>query len=144
MNGPLGRYSVVALAVAGLACSGSKVSDVDSPSGTYNLQTINGLGIPVIVSLNPTTKLEITGSTLTVIGDRQFQNGTSFRKTVNGLVTLPSETCGGIYTQVNLRLTFTEVATPGTNCGASYTGVWDGGGELAVDFDPTTHAIYRK
>lgn len=144
MIGRLGRYPVVALAIAGLACGGSEISGVDSPSGTYNLQTINLQGIPVIISLTSTTKLEITGSTVTLIGERQFQNVTSFRKTVSGQVTLPSESCGGIYTQINLRLTFTEVATPGSNCGASYTGVWDGAGELAIDFDPTTHAIYRK
>src|SRR5688572_18755802 len=139
-----GQYSVALLAIAGLACRGSDISDVDSPSGTYHLQAINQQGIPIIVSLTPTTKLEVTESTLTLIGERQFQNATSFRKTEGGQVTLPSEVCGGIYSRSNLHLTFTEVATSGTNCGAKYTGIWNGTDELSVTFDPTTLALYRK
>jgi hypothetical protein len=139
-----GRSLAVLLAIAGLACGGSEISDVDSPGGTYHLQSINQQAIPVIVSLTATTKLEVTASTLTLIGDREFENTTSFRKTEGGQVTLPSEVCRGIYSQSNLHLTFDEVATSGTNCGAKYTGVWNGTDELAVNFDPTTLAIYRK
>jgi hypothetical protein len=144
MATPIGRYPLIAFAIAVLGCGGSETTAVKSLNGTYHLQTLNQLGLPVIILLTPTKKVEVTGSTVAFTGDKQFENVTFFRTTEGGQVKLSSEVCGGVYTYIDSQLTFTEEITPGTNCRAKYTGVSNGVEELAIYFDPTTTGIYRK
>jgi hypothetical protein len=141
----LRSLSALAISLATFGCGGGpNVAGPDGPSGTYNLQTLNGLNIPVIILLTQAEKQEVTGSTMSFNG-KGFTNFTSFRKTINGVVTLSTETCTGVFSELNLQLTFKEVVKAGTGCRASYTGVWnDVTDEIAVYFDPTATGIYKK
>ena len=138
--------SVIIFAALFPSCSSSKSTDngLDAMFGNYGLISINAIAVPVTVSLIGTKKVEITGSRLTLSASGSFSNSTDYRTTENGQVTTKTETCGGNFLIHDTTISFSEVVTSGTTCGSRYPGVWNGLNTIAIDFDPTTHAVFVK
>ena len=112
--------------------------------GNYGLISINAISVPVTVSLTSTKKVEITGSRLAVNSSGSFSNSTDYRTTENGVVTTKTETCGGNFLVHDVTISLSEVVVQNTTCGSRYPGVWNGLNTIAIDFDPTTHAVFVK
>lgn len=141
-----GFFTIAFAALAGPACGGKHVtSDESIPPARYTLVSLNGLAPPVIIALDDTVKLEVTGATFTIISGERFTNSSTYRKTAKGIVTTFGQDCTGTLTENLKSLVFQEVTSSSSPvCGRLYTGVWDGANRLTVDFDPTTLSIYEK
>jgi len=141
-------FAAVTFAALFPACSSKKggTTDpgLDAMFGTYGLISINALAVPVTVSLTSTKKVEIMSSTLIVNSSGSFTNATTYRTTENGVATTKTETCGGNYLVHQSTLSFSENVVTNTTCGSRYSGLWNGVNVIAVDFDPTTHAVFSK
>ena len=138
-------FAIVAFSLFLPSCGGNSTSPtVDPVVGSYNLVSINGFAVPVRVSLTSTKEVVITASTLVIDSSRGFTNTTTYRTTESGQVTSTAEKCTGTFFLFGASLAFTETTAQNTTCGSRYTGVWDGVSQIAVDFDPTTHAVFVK
>jgi hypothetical protein len=116
---------VAVLIVAGIAAGGAWACSGDSTSpssiaGTYNLQTIDGQSLPVIVLEVGTDTVEITAGFMRLVSDQTFSESVSFRIADGAIVTTDVETTTGSWTVSGSAITFT--GTAGTNAGDTFTG----------------------
>jgi hypothetical protein len=140
-------FVAVAFATLFPACSSKKGTTdpgLDAMFGTYGLISINALAVPVTVSLTSTKKVEIMSSTLNLNSSGAFTNATTYRTSENGVVTTKTETCGGNFLVHQSTISFSENVVTNTTCGSRYPGLWNGVNTIAIDFDPTTHAVFTK
>lgn len=124
--------------------SGTTDPGLDAMFGSYTEISINAQAVPVTVSLTSTKKVDIMSSILILNSSGSFSNATTYRTTENGQVTTKTETCGGNFLVHQSTISFAEDVVQGTTCGSRYPGLWNGVNVIAVDFDPTTHAVFVK
>jgi hypothetical protein len=150
--------AVAAVILIAPACGGGKSTSPNEqiPTGSYTLLSINGQTPPITVALRAGFKLDITSATLTIQSSNRFINSASYTKIENGVTTTPVENCTGTFTASNHTIAFSEPGVQNSLCGVvqqsggtggtqrNYTGTWDGGSRITVDFDPTTRSIYQK
>lgn len=147
--------------IAGTACSKEYTGPGEGlPSASYNLQTINGQGIPLTVAIRGPVRIEILSGAFNILSTFRFSSSATYRRTDNGVVTTAVETCVGTYnvsnTPTGTNIQFSEPGSQNTQCGIqlsptgvggkdrSYTGVWDGANHLTIDFDVTTKSVFVK
>lgn len=142
-NGRSVRY-LAFLCVFGLAGCGDKVSAPPQLPGTYQLQSVDGSALPAIVVSDPANAytLSLIRGSFTVNQNSTFSNQLRRLEVVSGIATESDVTCTGTYQATATGLLFAEV--PGTNCGSEYSGHWDRGDFLTVDYDSQTQAIFRR
>ncbi|HVD59844.1 MAG TPA: hypothetical protein VNC11_03160 [Gemmatimonadaceae bacterium] len=146
------------------ACS----SDYTGPNGEgippahFNLQTINAQGIPLTAAIRNGVRIEILSGTFDITSTYQFTSSTTYRRTeTNGQFSTAVENCVGTYAASHLatgaaNIVFTELGSENAECGVQlspvgvggrnrvYSGNWDGGSKLTIDFDVTTRSVYGK
>ena len=105
--------------------------------GTWRLQTVSGQSLPFILTQDGTSKLELTGETITLLASGRQTMVTSFRITEGSLVTLENIPAPGSYT-VNgstVLLTFDDDAS-------TYTATLNGDAMTIDDIGLTF--VYRR
>ncbi|HSE51855.1 MAG TPA: hypothetical protein VLB00_06680 [Gemmatimonadales bacterium] len=110
-----------ALAVALAACSDSTGPGTDDLVGSYDLITIDGASLPVIVDQIGEDKAEITMGTVTLDEDGIFGDVTEIRITEGGVVTTEVQSTQGTWTVSGSTVTFLP-----NDGSANYTMTWDG------------------
>ena len=130
------RAGAIAFALA--ACSDSTGPDSDDLVGSYNLITIDGASLPVIVDQIGEDKAEITLGTVTIDDDGTFGDATELRITEGGVVTTEVQSTQGTWTISGSTVTF----VPNDGSG-NYTMTWDGEDRLTQLFQGFT-LVYQK
>jgi len=130
------RAGVIAVALA--ACGDSTGPDSDDLVGSYDLITIDGASLPVIVEQIGEDKAEITMGTVTLDEDGTFGDVTELRITEGGVVTTEVVSTQGTWTVSGSTVTF----VPNDGSG-NYTMTWDGQLRLTQLFQGFT-LVYDK
>ena len=130
------RAGVIAVALAG--CSDSTGPDTDDLVGTYDLISIDGASLPVIVEQIGEDKAEITMGTVTLDEDGTFGDVTGLRITEGGVVTTEVASTQGTWTVSGSTVTF----VPNDGSG-NYTMTWNGQLRLTQLFQGFT-LVYDK
>ena len=130
------RAGVIAVALA--ACSDSTGPDTDDLVGLYDLITIDGASLPVIVDQIGEDIAEITMGTVTLDEDGTFGDATEIRITEGGVVTTEVQSTQGTWTVSGSTVTF----VPNDGSG-NYTMTWNGQLRLTQLFQGFT-LVYTK
>ena len=103
------RLLLACASIALIGCGGSdSTAPVASAAGTWNLQTVNGGGLPATLAVNSTTgdKFEVLDDQYVLNSDGTFTEAFTTRETSNGQVTTTPDTDSGTWsqqgTQVNI------------------------------------------
>ena len=136
-----------AILLAGLvlvACGGDKGTNPATLEGTYQLQTVNGAGLPGVLVNDPANSYtaSLTTGSLTINGGSTYSNALTLREVDHGTVTTTDILCTGTFTRTGNSLSFTEATS--AYCGGSYTGSWDGNRNVTVAYDASTQAVYHR
>jgi hypothetical protein len=102
------RRSLLSLLLSVVVLSCDDATGPDDLLGTWRLQSVSGQSLPFILEQDGTTKVELTGETVTLLADGRQTMVTYFRVTEGGNVFTESVPAPGNYT-VNgstLLLTF--------------------------------------
>ena len=155
-------FAFAALITAVAGCSkGYTGPEEGIPPASFALKTINNQTVPLTAAIRGAVRVEILSGTFKIESTFKFTNSTTYRRTENGQVTTSTENCVGTYFVTNTAagtstIIFTELGAENTLCGVQlspfgigghdreYTGTWDGGNTLTIDFDQTTRSIYGK
>lgn len=113
------RAGVLVVALA--ACSDATGPDSDNLVGSYDLITVDGASLPVIVDQIGEDKAEITMGTVTLDEDGTFGDVTELRITEAGVVTTEVVSTQGTWTVSGSTVTF----VPNDGSG-NYSMTWDG------------------
>ena len=127
-----------AIAVALAACSDSTGPDTDDLVGSYDLITIDGASLPVIVDQIGEDKAEITMGTVTLDEDGTFGDATELRITEGGVVTTEVQSTQGTWTVSGSIVSF----VPNDGSG-NYSMTWNGQLRLTQVFQGFT-LVYEK
>ena len=87
-------------------CSDSTGPGGSSATGTYNLRTVNGNNLPVVVLQVGSDRVEVTQGSITLNADNTFTDRTTFRVTESGTSTTDTEVIAGTYTRNNNAIQF--------------------------------------
>jgi Lipocalin-like domain len=92
-----------------LACGGDSTGPNASAAGTWNLQTVNGAGLPatVIFVASPLYRLEILSDTFVANANNTYNETSVVRETDGSTVATTTSTSNGTWTQSNGALTIT-------------------------------------
>jgi hypothetical protein len=132
--------SVVA-GVALLAACGDSTGPGGRAAGTYHLETINGLPLPVVVVELGTYRAEVVEGGFVLRANNSFSGSLTIREIDAGEVTVTTLTCSGTYAASGNTITFRPGADP--NCAeGEYTAAWDGN-TITVD-EGEFRAVYRR
>ena len=131
------RAGVIAVALA--ACSDSTGPDTDDLVGSYDLITIDGASLPVIVDQIGEDIAEITMGTVTLDEDGTFGDATEIRITEGGVVTTEVQSTQGTWTVSGSTVTF----VPNDGSG-NYTMTWNGQLRLTQLFQGFTLVYERE
>ncbi|HVS59653.1 MAG TPA: hypothetical protein VHE82_03050 [Gemmatimonadaceae bacterium] len=126
------------------ACGGDSTGVSGDATGTYTINSINGNSIPYSVTLDPTYTITFTGGNFMISSGGAFSETISYTELISGTTTNTTSTCPGTYTQNGGSFTFTEAPSPDPNCGATYTGTWNGSDTFTMAFDVGFQAVYKK
>ena len=114
------RRLVAVLIVAGIAAGGmwacGDSTDPDSIAGTYNLQTVDGESLPIILGGGGDNMVELASAFERLNDDGTFLESSTFRLTEDGDVSTDVETSDGSWTQSGTAITFTYTG------GGTFTG----------------------
>ena len=139
------RLIPLAAVILFAACSDDSTGPNADVTGSYALITLNGSGLPVVISFDQSSTFRITGGNVTLSSNNTFTSSGTYQETLaSGQTTTVTETCNGTYTRNGNSITFTEVTVANTNCGGVYNGTWDGDDTITVAFDATVQAVFRK
>lgn len=127
------------IAVALVACGDSTGPDSDDLVGSYDLITIDGASLPVIVDQVGEDKAEITLGTVTLDEDGTFGDATELRLTEGGVVTTEVQSTQGTWTVSGSTVTF----VPNDGSG-NYSMTWDGQLRLTQIFQGFTLVYERE
>jgi hypothetical protein len=122
------RITIVRILIGALGLASCGTGDVtivpNVLTGTFALQTVNGVAIPAVVidSANPALRLDALTGSITINANNTFSDITSFRQTLRGVVSTRLVTCTGTYRVVGTVFEFVEV-TVAPDCGRTFTGV---------------------
>jgi hypothetical protein len=130
------RAGVLMVALA--ACSDSTGPNSDNLVGSYDLITVDGASLPVIVDQIGEDKAEITMGTVTLDEDGTFGDVTELRITEAGVVTTEVVSTQGTWTVSGSTVTF----VPNDGSG-NYSMTWDGQLRLTQLFQGFT-LVYDK
>jgi hypothetical protein len=122
------------------ACKDNSVGIVDAVSGSYSLNSITGIPIPV--TLNDTTG--ISGGVLTLNTDGTFSESLDYVLLRAGQPSTITVTCTGTVGQRGTNFDFSENATTDRNCGGAYGGTWDGADVFSVAYNQSFVALYSR
>ena len=128
-----------AIAVVLAACSDSTGPDTDDLVGSYDLITIDGASLPVIVDQIGEDIAEITMGTVTLDEDGTFGDATEIRITEGGVVTTEVQSTQGTWTVSGSTVTF----VPNDGSG-NYTMTWNGQLRLTQLFQGFTLVYERE
>ena len=129
-----------AIAVALAACSGDSTGpDSDDLVGSYDLITIDGASLPVIVDQIGEDKAEITMGTVTLDEDGTFGDATELRITEGGVVSTEVQSTQGTWMVSGSTVTF--VPNDGTG---TYSMTWNGQLRLTQIFQGFTLVYERE
>jgi hypothetical protein len=131
------RAGVIAVALA--ACSDSTGPSPDQLVGSYNLFTIDGASLPVVVDQVGEDKAEVTMGTVTLDEDGTFGDVTELRITEAGVVTTEVQATQGTWTVSGSTVTF----VPNDGSG-NYSMTWNGQLRLTQLFQGFTLVYERE
>ena len=136
------------LAVLGVlllsACGSDSTGVSGDATGTYTLNSLNGGAIPYSVTLDPTYTITFTGGNFMISSGGAFSETISYTELISGTTTNTTSTCPGTYTQSGGSFTFSEEASNNPDCGATYTGTWNGSDTFTMAFDQGFQGVYKK
>lgn len=115
-------------------------------SGTYNLALINNSQPPAIIFQDltiPETQT-LTGGNFIINSDGTFSETLNIDDTTSSGTTSSASTCPGTFSQNGGTFTFSEANNGDPNCGATYTGSWDGSNTFAFAFGSQILLVYTK
>lgn len=120
---------------------GCSVGDVLGPgsnsvSGTYELRSVNGRGLPAVLYQEPGYRLEVLNANFTFSRDGTFSEAGIVREVVNGSASTSSSSTSGYYEYYNGDVTFED------NTGRIYYGEVDRNTLRVVDDGVTL--IYER
>jgi hypothetical protein len=121
------RLACAALILAAAACGSDKSTAPKRIEGTYTMQSIDGLGLPMTFYDDQASggeKVEVLSGSMTLSADGTFSAPWSLRITSDGTVYPYSETCTGTFTRSGNSITRNE--NNGPWCGGIYDMDWDG------------------
>lgn len=102
------RLLVTIGALSLLGCGGdSSGPGVASAVGTWNLQTVNGQGMPYTVFSAPGYRLELVSDVYVIRSNGTFTETVTARETDGASVTTASESYNGTWAQDNAAITVT-------------------------------------
>jgi len=104
----LGLALVASTTIAGCSALDSIGSDGDRISGTYELRTVNGRGLPAVLYEDRGYRLEILNANFTIDRDGTYSEAGIVREIVNGSATTSSNSTYGYYDYYNGEVTFEE------------------------------------
>jgi hypothetical protein len=117
------KKALLAFAVfAVVGCGSDSTGVAASAEGTWNLQTVNGSGLPFTAAFiaNPVYRLEILSDQFVVHADGTYSESFTTRETNGTTVTTTTDTDNGTWVQNNAALTIT--ASDGTVSSAAISG----------------------
>ena len=114
------RIGACLLLIAAAACGGDSPTQPTpaSVAGVWNLQTVNGSGLPFILAQLGNDKVELTDDVLNVSENGTFTQLTHFRITQAGEVTTDSLPDAGTYALNGTAVTFTFESDGSTGTGS--------------------------
>lgn len=112
----------VVLAFVLAACGSDSSTGPSGVVGTWSLQTVNGSALPFVVGQSGENKSELLADTIKLASAGGFIESSSFRTTLNGVVTLQTVADTGTYTLSGSTLTLSST----TSAGASGSGTVSG------------------
>lgn len=112
------RLIPLILAIA-VACGSDSPTQPTNASiaGTWSLTSVNGSGLPFVMSQTANDKVELVGDVVTATPTGTYTEVFSFRETLNGVVTTTSEPDNGTYT-INGNAITLNSSTNGSITGA--------------------------
>jgi hypothetical protein len=128
-----------ALAAATVLSSCSAIDAIGNAgrlNATYELRTVNGIGVPAIIHQEAGYRLEILNANFTLESDGTYSEGGILRETINGISTTYTSETFGYYDYFGGELTFDE------NNGRRYYGRIEGS-TLVVE-DQGVELRYRR
>jgi hypothetical protein len=131
------RFVALLAFAAVLGCGGdasTRPSDT-AISGTYTLQTVNGLKLPFTILQTDSVKFELTSDSFTLKDDKSWTEVGTSRTTISGQVSTDAIADSGTY--VLNKTTITLISVNGSTDGTI------GGGKLTLSNDAVV-AVYVK
>lgn len=104
--------------------------------GTYELRTVNGVGVPAVVYQEPGYRLEVMNAAFTLEDDGTYTEAGIVRETINGESSTRASESYGYYDYYNGELTFDD------SSGRRFYGSVDGT-TLVID-DQGVRMVYRR
>lgn len=101
------RRLLLTLAAFALGCGDSSGPNVASAVGTWNLQTVNGQGMPLTILSTTGYRLELVSDVYEVRPNGTFTETLTIRETEGSAVTTTSESETGTWVQNNAAITIT-------------------------------------
>ena len=138
------RFFCLLTVLAVAACGGDSTGPKGSLPGSYNLVTVAGQKVPLVVFQDASGKLELLSGSFVIDGTNTFTETVILKATdAAGTVIAPAEpiACPGTYTRSGNTLTLIE--TQSDSCGGNWTATWDGRNSVSVDYDGAV-AIYKR
>lgn len=137
------RRIVVLLALAGIAACGGDSKDSVSPTprgveGTYQLATVNGQIMPLLLTQDDTAKLELLDGFVTLRADGSFLDVIRLRRTAPSGIAVQGDTITGTF----LRLDTTLLFQPSDQSGNYFMEVTDD--KTLTESDPGIVIVYRR
>lgn len=121
------------------ACNDTAASSgPDAAAGVYSLQTIDGQALPGIIDQQGSDLAEVIEGSVTLRSNRTFDDTTVLRLTISGVVSTETDADAGSWTLSGRTVEF----TPSDQSGP-YAMTWDGGDQLAQDFNGFL-LVYRR
>lgn len=118
--------ALVSAALA-LGCRSSTEVSV-SIVGTYTLQSVSGLALPVVLADDEEGRLELVSGSVVLNADMSFTDATTLRNTLGEDVTTETEVATGTYSRSGSTVTFQPTE------GGNYSMTWDGENTLTQNF----------
>ena len=101
--------AVLAAAAVLSSCSAfDAIADAGRLNATYELRTVNGIGVPAVLHQEPGYRLEVLNANFTLESDGTYSEGGILRETINGNSTTYTSETFGYYDYYGDELTFDE------------------------------------
>jgi hypothetical protein len=129
------------------ACNDNTTTGINGDaSGTYNLALINNAQPPAIIfqDLTIPETLTLTGGNFIINSDGTFSETLNIDDTTSSGTTSSSSTCPGTFSQNGGNFTFSETNSGDPNCGATYSGSWDGSNSFSFAFGNQILLVFSK
>lgn len=104
----------------------NNVVSIASRTDAFILQTVNGQALPVTIidSISPPLRIDVLSGAISLTTTNGFTDVTTFRQTLDNVVTTPTVSCTGTVTRVGNVFTFVEAVA--ANCSRTFTGTLTG------------------